>query len=916
MRINDEGKTGMEKCWRAAVLAVALCAATVLPAHLAQPARAQDATTPSVNLSKSGSASLPAIGMAPSGRLHALWWDQLDGTRYARGEVAVTQTTWSNSVVVPAIIGQRLVNQETNQVTLQPPAGLQMQVDAAGAAHAIWFDARGQLLYSQAGAGANASWAAPSVLAAGAAGVAMTLDISGTLRIAFIQTSSTPQSPAGVYYLARAGNALRRTLAFPSTYFRTARPEEVSISLASDGSNAVIAWLQTREGNSFAVRTADGGATWSVPEPVAPRGEGVGIPVKVVVGSEGAGRFLLMWRDASAPGCGLFQKNSADAGQTWSTPQRTLTSLIRCPEGWQMAFVGEGQMALLGLPSATPTPDVQTGMLAFWNGGVWSQPADVTLLYQDANTQSVRVAGCLNLALAGSRLATVGCDPRGDVWADVRPVDPSAAVAAGAAQWAGSQLLTSEVADNGVMPVRNVQDVSMASDANGNAFAAWAVSAEPGQPATTLQISSLNAGQWTRPQNIFNIAEVNAGAQNGAALTQVAQPSMAAGNDGKLHVVWSGGESGRVFYSAAFTRDAMDESRWRAPAMLPAPSPIGSSPQIHASLETGRLSVLFTVPFNEGRGVYLTQSSDGGATWLTPTQVFDAMAAGWDAVGYSRLAVDAEGGIFHAVWMKTPLPGAGGARELFYARSDDGGRAWSQPLRIDEGQIEQPQLLVIGQNSLLMTWQKRVSSDETSEAPMQMWWQASPFGGERWTPPALLNGFDRISGEPGVTADGAGRVYVAALGQGVSGEASLLYSEWRGNAWSAPEMTSLSQPAAAGNSAFLAVLNNAQQLQGLMRVSTVRQDGQREFGILTTQRQVEAAAVQPLPTFTPMPSRAEETPVAVVALETIAPTPMTVSNTAPTGSGDMATTLLLGAGLALVVLTAGIAISFILARRR
>jgi hypothetical protein len=911
MQRKDKCKAGVGKPWSAIVLVAALAAVALVPSIQAQPAQAQEAPLPSTNLSVSGSATLPAIGIAPNGLIHALWWDELDGTRYARGRAGVTETTWSNSVVVPGIVGLRRVDQNTRQVTLQPPANLQLQADVAGAAHAAWFDNTGQLLYSQA-SGANANWSAPSVLAPGAAAVAMNLDISGTLRIAFVQTSSTQQSPAGVYYLVRAGNTFRRTLAFPSTYFRTSKPGEVNVSVASDGNNAIVAWSQIRDGNSFSVHTVDGGKTWSPPEPVVPRGEGVGVPIRVVVGVEGVGRFLMMWRDASAPGCGLFQKESADAGATWSTPGRVLTSLTRCPEWWQMSYLADGQIALLGTPSTSPTPDVQSGLLSIWNGDTWSQSIGVTLLYQDANSQSVRSAGCIDLAIAGNMLATIGCDMRGDIWSSVRMLDPSAIAEAGAATWESSQLLTTNTTVG--QPPRDVRDVTLAVDQTGSAYAAWSVATQQGKPATSLQVSRLSDGGWSEPKEVLNLSSAS---NNGgeASVVQTAQPSIAVGGDGKLHMVWSGGESGRAFYSSAFTRDVLDDTRWMAPAMLPAPSPIGSSPQIVANLETGRLSVIYTVPFNEDRGVYLTQSNDSGATWLTPTKVFDAMANGWEAVGSSRLAFDREEGVFHAVWMKTPLPGASGERALFYARSEDGGRSWSQAVQIDTGQIEQPQLMMIGPKSLMLTWQERSPSTESADTPLQVWWQVSPFGGERWTQPAVLNGFDRVSGDLGIATDGAGRAYLAALGRGISGEASLLYTEWSGMQWSQPEVTSLSQPSEAGNGAILAVLNNAKQLQSLMRISTLRQDGQREFGVVTLSRAVEASAVNPLPTFTPVPPRAQATAI-LLPEDTPEPTPMAVSNATPASSSDTPSFILLGAGLALVVLTAGIVISFAVSRRR
>ncbi len=896
-----------------ALLTVALMGLTLLPASPA--AIAQETLPPSVNLSVSGSASLPAIGVAPNGRLHALWWDQLDGMRYARGSTTPTQTVWSKSIIVPGIAGLRRVDQNTKVLTLLPPNNLQLQVDGAGAAHAVWLDNDGQLMYSQAGAAANAAWSTPAVLATAAAGVATSLDISGTLRIAFIQTSSTQQSPSGVYYLVRAGNAFRRTLAFASTYFRTARPDEVSVSVASDVNNAVVAWYQAREGGSFFARTVDGGKTWSQPEPVAPRNDTAGTAVKVVVGVEAAGRFLLMWRDANAPGCGLFQKRSTDAGQTWNTPQRALTSLTRCPEWWQMVYLADGQVGLIGTPSTTPTPDVQAGLLAFWNGSAWLQPMDVTLLYQNTGSNAVRIAGCIDLALAGNQLATIGCDSRGDVWANVRQTDPSTAAQMAAASWQGSQQLTVAGGANPASPLLDAQDVIVTVDKNGAAFAAWTVATEAGKPATTLQMSALGAGRWSEPKDIIRLSTL-ARLTGSDQVVQTSQPSLAVGNDGKLHLVWSGGESGRAFYSAAFMRDVLDATRWQPPVMLPAPSPIGSSPQIIADPATGRLSVLYAVPYNEGRGVYLTQSIDGGTTWLTPTRVFDAMAAGWEAVGETRLAFDASEGVFHALWLKMPLPGASGERELFYAQSKDDGRTWSQPLQMDGGQIERPHIQVAGPKNLMVIWHVQTAMSALPNAPLQVWWQASPFGGERWTQPAVVTGFDAVSGDAGLTADGAGHAYLAALGQGISGEASLLYTEWSGTQWSKPEAISLSQPAAAGNSAALAVLNNAEQLQNVMRLSTLRQDGQREFGVAAISRRVTAAELQILPTFTPVPPKIEATPTLALPESTPVPTLAVVGGAAPAAAGDMPTFIVLGVSLALVVLVGGIILSFAISRRR
>ncbi len=82
MTFVGKGKLGGALC------AALICAGTLLP-NVALAQLAQSGGEP-VNLSVSGSASQPAIGVAPNGTMHVLWWDEIDGTRYARGVISDT----------------------------------------------------------------------------------------------------------------------------------------------------------------------------------------------------------------------------------------------------------------------------------------------------------------------------------------------------------------------------------------------------------------------------------------------------------------------------------------------------------------------------------------------------------------------------------------------------------------------------------------------------------------------------------------------------------------------------------------------------------------------------------------------------------------------------------------------------------
>jgi hypothetical protein len=55
---------------------------------------------------------------------------------------------------------------------------------------------------------------------------------------------------------------------------------------------------------------------------------------------------------------------------------------------------------------------------------------------------------------------------------------------------------------------------------------------------------------------------------------------------------------------------------------------VGSWPGILADPRGDALHVIYAVPYNEGRGIYYVRSNDGGATWLAPAVVFDAVESG------------------------------------------------------------------------------------------------------------------------------------------------------------------------------------------------------------------------------------------------------------------------------------------------
>ncbi|BCX04448.1 MAG: hypothetical protein KatS3mg053_2386 [Candidatus Roseilinea sp.] len=911
----------------AAMVAAALVGIFVSPGGASQRARAQAEALWSapVNLSVSGSASRPAIALAPGNVAHALWWDTLDGARYVRGVISGTQTLWAKPQPVPFLVGESKRDPSTNKVTLAPPAQLSMAADNTGAVHVTWLDTDRGLRY--AFMPPNGRLGQGPRLTDQALASSMSIDISGTLRMAYVQSSQAPGSPAGVYYVRRSGGAIQRTLVYSSTYFRTADPGSVSVAVAADGiGNVIVAWRQSPEDQAQFARSADNGLKWSAPQPIAAVSELFGIATQVGVAVTPAREFLLIWRDSTAPGCGMTQRRSSDGGQTWSPPERVLSDLKRCPARWAFTIGSDGKLWFIGTPASEAPLSDTNGVLAAWDGSNWSKPADIQLGYQDSVTQRTRILGCLHMALAGGSLAAIGCDVRGDVWSLHSVAGLERFLPVEQVSWDPpinlSAARTAQVQENEARraTTETTQHVAIATDRDGQIYALWSRADSAAMPANRLDIAVFKGDRFLSPAAILRVDRSNAGADPNAAMAKLDAPSLAVNanaNTLRLHLVWSGGPSGRPFYSRAFARDANVSSGWAQPQPLPALTPIGGAPDIVADPRGQLLYVIYTIPFNELRGVYLVRSEDDGNTWSEPILVADGAIQNWDAVDQPRIALDPANETLHAVWLQTVLPGTTGSRAVYYARSLDRGKTWSAPLLVAQGDVDAPRVALTEPGVVVLTWNltHRISSvSQTSNT----WYQVSGDGGARWSQPMPVPGFENVTGGSALAGDQSGQLYLTALSTGSGGQARLLFTQWRGQGWGPVDEFSMGQTAVTGNTAAGALVARSGLLQLVMRLFELKPDGTGVWESVAISRRVAPVELTPLPTFTPLPPPAP-TPTPILLPTEVSLTesvPTTLPLEAPESSPLGANLLLISAGIAAIVVVTGAVIGLMLMRRR
>jgi hypothetical protein len=771
------------------------------------------------------------------------------------------------------IVGARQVvtNTQTGKVrvTLTAPREVRLVSDVRSNVHAFWYDMDNQLLGLQIqGTGKNNA----TVLSDLALNMDVTADMSGTLHLAYVQPTDSQDSPAGVYYRATTFGAgwSAPTLVYASTYFRIAKPEQVHVSVAGDGLGRVlVAWDDLLLGRSLYARSADGGRTWSAAQTVMGGSASRAVQARVVSAPDGA--FLMFWQDASAGGCGLTQNRSTDGGQTWSTPERVLADLSRCPGHWQFASGGSGRLWLIGLPlsDGSSAQSATSGLLAAWDGKAWSESVDVSLSFRDAATERAISLGCLLISVADNSVGIVGCDANGDVWATRNAVGLEQLMPALKPIWGALEVLSDEKG-------QSVSDLpALAADAQGKMYAMWSQSANEGQPGVALYAAVWDGNHWSRAAQVLRSPGASSGMLAGdRPAGKAEQPALVANGQQKLHAVWSGGTSGEIFYSWAYARDATSAQVWAEPVALPAATSVNSWPDMLADPRGSVLHVIYAVPYNEERGIYYVRSNDNGSKWLAPVVVFDAVAAQWSSADKPRLALDAKANVLHAVWLRAPLPGGAGTLAIVYARSTDGGQTWSAPVQVAEGAVDWPRVAVGGAGQVYLAWnQARMHiGGVASQQSAEVWGQFSPDGGLRWSEAARVRGLGEVSGPVSIVSDGAGGLALVGVGPGATGESVLLYSRWNGSAWSEPETFGLGQTATWGNAAVAAMVPSMGKLSVILREFLRQTDGTEQFGAVATGRDVPVVSPAGLaPTFTPLPTF---TP-------TITPTPPPTATPAP-----------------------------------
>jgi hypothetical protein len=374
---------------------------------------------------------------------------------------------------------------------------------------------------------------------------------------------------------------------------------------------------------------------------------------------------------------------------------------------------------------------------------------------------------------------------------------------------------------------------------------------------------------------------------------------------GDLLLVWRRGQEGQIAFSRSNANQAVLPETWSQPQVISDPQRPASSPAILVDRE-GAIYIVYAVPINEGRGIYLTRSRDGGQTWSEPFLAFDGTAAGWDMLDQPHFTVT-DNGDLHLLWTRyTLLSGRPMPVSLAYSHSEDGGRTWSQPEAVGENTAVWSAISSVGDRGVHRFWQ------EFANGRITLWHEQSVDDGRTWTRIAPVSVFGETQGAPSLARDPVGNLHLLQVVDRGQGSLVLQHWRWDGQRWRGEPSLNLDLDANTSIDGLIAGASPQGDLIAVFSDSVAPSDltKQQQYELLFTKRSLALTRTVPTP-LPPLAPTAAETQIPTQAFDVIpSPTPTIsiaalASDSGGTGQGNTWGGVLIGALLAgLIVLMA------------
>jgi hypothetical protein len=211
---------------------------------------------------------------------------------------------------------------------------------------------------------------------------------------------------------------------------------------------------------------------------------------------------------------------------------------------------------------------------------------------------------------------------------------------------------------------------------------------------------------------------------------------------------------------------------------VPTASQLSSSPEILVD-DAEKIVIVYSVPVNEGRGIYIVQSDDLGRTWSQPINVMDAVEAGWDSTDRPAISLSGDGTL-HVLFTRYSLREDGRSEGLYYSQSSNGGMTWSQPQVVSERSVQWSRMVYLNDGALHILWQERLGTGWVT------FHQLSRDGGVSWETPITVTNLLEDSAEVAFATDVGGNMHFVQVYQR-DDTLVLQVLMWNGSQWGPPE---------------------------------------------------------------------------------------------------------------------------------
>jgi hypothetical protein len=809
-----------------------------------EPANAQatkDPWTPPINLSHSGSTSNPVAVRDSRGTIHVIWQDKYRGYVYMR----LQGGQWSQPVEEALPFGD------------MPPVLLP---DSKGSIHAFWIDADDSLAYARmSGTAQGITLDKTQFIAESALSFEATIGSNDVIHVIYIRPKEATDVPAGVYYRQSRDSGASWTtgkVLYSSPYFRAMDKTNANISIASaedgQGTRIYASWDNRSRKQIFFSMSSDNGGGWSDPKEInrANASLNYGTSYGITVGAID-NKVLLIWQTGDpVNGCIQYYQSSLDGGENWEPPKTMLTDLSGCPQKNKLLFNKDGLMFFM-------TSIQDQWYLVVWNGSQWSSPLFQRTLtgFVDPETQDMVLYACLNsILLPDGQMYVIGCDEGdgGDIWVTSATVSDPNIWFPPPLTWS-DPLTIQEVSSQ-------VSSPSVIADSRGRFHAIWVQPESASEaigktnPQDVIYYSGYDGFSWSSPVIVLS-----------SPTGDVDQLSITIDDKDRLMVSWREKELGSLYFSWAGADNTNSTSDWAKPNSLPAPQSLASSPFLKVD-RAGKIYVVYSIPFNEDRGIYLTTSTDIGKTWSKPVRIVDAVSAQWQMVDQPQVVVTSNGRLY-VMWKAFKVIGDSTPLGAYYSSSEDNGQNWSPFKALVEGQVFWSEIFLTGDSTLHLVWQ------EKTFIGFELRQQVSVDGGLSWSRPATIVDLGSTPAPASLVNGNGNQVYLVLIAEEPVNRLVLKDWIWKGDKWSEDASVDLTNDQSIQG----LEINSAIFPQGKLgvvysQIGTGNVGEEQNVKLLFVDREIDPAPELPTPTPTKV----------LLATATITPTVEVINTPTPT----------------------------------